>query len=130
MKKLMVAAVFALVACGGSGSKSPTKPTLLEPSFVTVSQALEVPATCPTGRCSYSFQAKNQGPGCGHTVKGTITLLASGRTLATDNWALESSRIVHVNEIFDVSACCLVDSAVRESQTIRVTYDAKAVSCS
>lgn len=93
---------------------------------------------CPTGACRYGFDLENLGPDCASAVKGTLRLFrADGTTvLATDDWAIDATRVVRPQEIVRVEDGTLpfgafeILRAANEDGQFAVTFVFEAVRCS
>lgn len=104
-----------VVLCSACDSKMPTAP-LAVANIVSMGSAF---TNCDTVLCTLTMPLRNDGPGCGNAVKGTITFFnAHEQAIGGGPWRLTATTIVRSGESFEASE--LFASAYQLATTSRV----------
>lgn len=108
------------ILCCSCGSKTPAAPTPIPIAVANiVSTGGGTFTGCNTVFCTMTMPMRNDGPGCGTDVKGTVTFFnAQNQTLGSEQWNLAMATIVRAGESFVITK--LLASSFQVATTYRV----------
>ena len=126
---LLVSTSF--LACGESEGTGgvPTQPVApVTQANVVASGGVSV-GLCSGPGCSYAVDYRNEGNGCGNSLHGKIRVYEDDTLLESDDWWLDSTRVIRPGETLSVEDCCLEPDTIRRGTRFTAEAFWNNVSC-